>query len=131
MRMTAILSSLVLGLAATAASAQSLSAGGNAFVGSAPDRPGCPAVRIHLVRSGENLQGIAFYANGSGVSRLEGTTDGRRFSWDQTNWKGNGPVGHVEGTIGPEGEMRVQLVGTPCSFQTVLPLYNDNGEGAR
>ena len=116
-------------VAFTAAHAQQLTPGGTTFTGGAPDRPGCPAVKIHLTRSGQSLAGFAYYADGSGVSRLEGRTDGRRFSWDQTNWSGKGPTGHVDGTINAQGNMHVQLVGTNCSFDTVLPLYNDYGGG--
>ena len=111
------------------AQAQQIPVGGATFTGSAPDRPGCPAIRIHLTQSGQTLAGFVYYANGSGVSRLEGTTDGRRFSWDETNWTGKGPTGHVEGTINQQGNMHVQLVGTNCSFDAVLPLYNDYSGG--
>lgn len=116
-------------IAFTAVHAQQLTPGGTTFTGGAPDRSGCPAVRIHLTRSGQSLAGFAYYADGSGVSRLEGMTDGRRFSWSQTNWTGKGPTGHVDGTINAQGNMHVQLVGTNCSFDTVLPLYNDYGGG--
>lgn len=111
------------------ASAQVLPPGGGSFVGRAPDRPGCPAIEVHIVRNNTTLTGVAFYSNGSGVSSVKGNTDGRTVSWSLEPIKGNGPTGQVTGTISPEGLMKTHLAGTQCNAEATLGLYHDYGGG--
>lgn len=120
---------LLEGVGATAASAQQLPPGGETFVGRTASRPGCPAVELHIIRSATSLGGVVFYADGSGVSQIQGTTDGKTFAWDQVSIKGKGPLGHVTGIIAPTGAIQMHLEGTDCGFNGTLPQLTDYSNG--
>jgi hypothetical protein len=95
--------------------------GGGSFVGTTEERPGCPAVTLHIIRSGSALTGSAMVVNGTGMSTIHGQTDGRTINWTMTSVEGQGPSGQVTGTISPEGRVQIQKVGSECTFSTYLP----------
>jgi hypothetical protein len=105
-----------------------LGAGGS-FVGTTQERPGCPAATMHIVRSGSTLLGTIFFVNGSGTSSIHGQTDGRTLSWTMTPVEGKGPSGQVTGTVSGNGQLRIQKVGTECTFETFLPMLGANRAG--
>ena len=98
--------------------------GGGSFVGTTQDRPGCPAVTLHIIRSGSTLLGSVMYVNGGGMSSIHGQTNGSTLNWTMTPVEGKGPTGQVTGTITPEGRLQIQKVGTECTFATYLPLVS-------
>src|ERR1700682_6110836 len=46
--------------------------GGGSFVGTTQDRRGCPAVTLHIIRSGSTILGSVMYVNGGGMSSIHG-----------------------------------------------------------
>jgi hypothetical protein len=116
------------------ASAQPVGGGGS-FVGTTRERPGCPAVTLHIIRSGSTLIGSAMYANGSGMSSIHGQTDGKTINWTMTSVEGQGPTGQVTGTISQTGRLQIHKVGTECTFETYLPALRPEsaygGQGGR
>jgi hypothetical protein len=110
------------------ASAQGTSGGGS-FVGTTQDRPGCPAVTLHIIRSGSTLLGSVMYVNGGGMSSVHGQTDGRTLNWTMTPVEGKGPTGQVTGMISPEGRLQIQKVGTECTFTAYLPFVSPDVGG--
>ena len=102
------------------ASAQPVGGGGS-FVGTTRERPGCPAVTLHIVRSGSTLIGTAMYVNGSGMSSIHGQTDGKTVNWTMTSVEGRGPTGQVAGTISPTDWLQIRKVGIECTFELYLP----------
>jgi hypothetical protein len=115
----------LLALSATAAYAQPAPQGDASFVGATVAKGSCPALRLHILRAGTVLSGVVFYADGSGISSVKGTTNGKTFDWTQTSISGHGPVGNVTGTIGVEGAMAFKWTGTPCTLSASLPMYNN------
>jgi hypothetical protein len=107
------------------ASAQPM--GGGSFVGTTSETPSCPAVTLHVLRSGSTLIGTAFFVNGSGTSSIHGQTDGETLSWTMASVEGKGPVGEVTGTISPNGRLQIKKVGSSCTFETFLPMLNETG----
>jgi hypothetical protein len=104
--------------------------GGGSFVGTTSETPDCPAVTLHVLRSGPTLIGTAFFVNGSGTSSIHGQTDGRTLSWKMVPVEGKGPSGEVTGTLSPEGLLQIQKVGTSCTFNAMLPMFHENtGQG--
>jgi hypothetical protein len=109
------------------ASAQPM--GGGSFVGTTSETAGCPAVTLHVLRSGATLIGTAFFVNGTGTSSIHGQTDGRSLSWTMTSVEGKGPVGEVTGTVSPIGRLQIKKVGTSCTFETFLPMIQNTTTG--
>ena len=86
--------------------------GGGSFVGTTSETQDCPAVTLHVLRSGPTLIGTAFFVNGSGTSSVHGQTDGKTLNFKMASVEGKGPVGDVTGTISPQGLLQIQKVGT-------------------
>jgi hypothetical protein len=104
--------------------------GRGSFVGTTSETPDCPAVTLHILRSGPTLIGTAFFVNGTGTSSIHGQTDGKTVNWRMVPVEGKGPDGDVTGTISPEGLLQIQKVGTACTFQAMLPMFRENtGQG--
>ncbi len=119
---------LLLALGATSAMAQPANSGlgtDGTFVGATKASAGCPAVKLHIVRAGSALSGVVFYADGSGISSVKGTTDGKTLHWTETSVSGHGPTGEVTGKISSEGGLSLNKTGTTCSLTATLPMYND------
>ena len=125
MLFTLIVAGGALGVSCAGAVAQS--PGGASLVGQTRASAGCPAVGLHIIREGSQLSGVVFNLDGSGTSKVSGTTDGKTFSWHDTPVNGNGPTGDVSGTVSPQGVFRSAKAGTPCTFDTLLPLLNEYG----
>jgi len=109
--------------------AQDPEIGHGSFVGTTKASSGCPSIVLHVLRDGSALSGVAFYANGSGVSSLSGSTNGGKFMWHSVSIKGKGPVGDVTGTVSPDGSMVAKLVGTTCSISATLPMLTNSYPG--
>ncbi len=116
---------LLLTLAAPTAFAQISPMGDGSFVGRTRGTSACPSVTLHILRDASVLSGVVFYSNGSGVSTVKGTTDGKTINWVQTSVSGKGPTGKVTGTVSAAGAMDIHLVGTDCELKVTLPVYND------
>ena len=133
--MKKVLTTVGIGLALASAFvmpsfAQADIVGGGSMVGQTKASPGCPSVVLHILRNATQISGVAFYADGSGVSQVQGAMGpNNTFAWHQTSISGNGPPGDVTGTLEPNGALKVQLVGTTCTFETVLPLLPTYGVG--
>jgi hypothetical protein len=114
-----------------AASAQPIGGpmGGGSFVGTTTEKPGCPAVTLHIVRNGPSLIGTAFFVNGSGTSSIHGQTDGKTVNWTMASIEGKGPVGEVTGTVSPMGRLEIKKVGSSCTFETWLPMIQNTTTG--
>ncbi len=97
---------------------------GDSYVKETAGSPGCPPVVLHVLRSGQTLSGVVFFKDGSGVSSVQGTTDGTNVNWTMTPMSGNGPKGEVTGRVSPQGSLRLQLTGTNCTLKTMVPLYS-------
>jgi hypothetical protein len=69
------------------------------YAGSAPSSvAGCPALVWRLARDGNNVNGISYYADLSGLSKVTGTVDKTgKFILTLTSTMGNGPVATVTG----------------------------------
>ena len=117
---------LVLNAAVGVALASAQGTGGASLVGQTKASPGCPAVEIHITREGSQLSGLVFNRDGSGVSRVNGELNGSTFHWHDTPISGNGPTGDVSRTVTPQGILQSAKTGTPCSFDKVLPIMNEN-----
>ncbi len=105
------------------------SPGGASLVGQTKASPGCPAVELHITREGDQLSGIVFNRDGSGVSQVSGVVEGNTFHWHDTPIRGNGPTGDVSGTVSPQGILQSTKTGTPCTFDKVLPMLNEYSNG--
>ena len=106
--------------------------GGGSFVGTTQERPGCPAVTLHIIRSGSTLSGSVMRVNGTGMSSVHGQTDGKTVNFTMTSVEGTGPTGQVTGTISQIGRLQIKKVGTECSFETYLPqLRPESGYGGQ
>lgn len=116
-----------LSLSCGVAAAQS--PGGASLVGQTRPSSGCPAVGLHIIREGSQLSGVVFNLDGSGLSKVQGSVNGSAFQWHDTVVSGNGPTGDVSGTVSPQGAFRSAKAGTPCTFNTLLPMANDTGGG--
>lgn len=116
---------VLLMVAAPASNAQTSTSGDSTFVGATKAKAGCPATKIHIVRADTLLTGVVFFANGSGVSSVKGTTDGKKFSYTMTSISGQGPVGEVVGTVSPDGMITSNQVGTSCGLTATIPRYAD------
>ena len=129
---TAVLSSLAVVGAITNASrvsAQGMT-GGASYAVETPAKPGCRAAVLHIVREGSELTGVVFFKDGSGVSTVHGSTDGRTLQWTMTPASGNGPTGEVTGQISPQGSLTARLTGSNCTLDTTVPQYHEYGGGA-
>ncbi len=111
------------------AAAQDAAIGHGSFVTTTKPTPGCPSVVLHVLRDGNALSGVAFYADGSGVSSLSGSTNGGKFEWHSVSIKGKGPVGDVTGTVSPDGAMVAKLAGATCSLTATLPMLTNSYPG--
>ena len=116
-------------LAFSSGIAAAQSPGGGSLVGRTSASPGCPAVGLHIIREGDQLSGVVFNLDGTGVSKVQGSVQGGTFMWHDTVMSGNGPTGDVSGTVSPQGVFRSSKAGTPCTFNTLLPMQNDTGGG--
>ncbi len=116
-------------MAAGAGNAIAQSPGGASLVGRTTPAPGCPAVGVHIIREGNQLSGVAFFLDGSGVSRVSGTVSGNTFQWHDTPTTGTGPVGDVTGTVSAQGIFQSAKTGTSCTFDKVLPMLNEYSNG--
>ncbi len=122
------LSAVALALSCGVAMAQA--PGGGSLVGRTKAAPGCPAVGLHIIREGSQLSGVVFNLDGTGLSKVVGSVQGNTFMWHDTVMSGNGPTGDVSGTISPQGEFKSAKAGTPCTFDTLLPMLNEYGGGS-
>ena len=118
----------LLGLAATNAQEMTPNA---SYVAETAEAPGCRPAVLHIIRSGVALSGVVFFKDGSGVSSVNGGTDGRTFHWTMASMTGSGPVGEVTGSVSPDGALQAKLAGTNCTLTTVIQRYRDiyNGSG--
>ncbi len=129
---TSVLSSLFLaGLAALSptVSAQGLT-GGASYAVETSAKPGCRPVVLHIVREGGELTGVVFFKDGSGVSTVQGSTDGHTLQWTMTPVTGKGPSGQVTGQVSPQGSLTARLTGSNCTLETTVPQYHEYGGGA-
>ena len=110
-------------------SAMAQTPGGASLVGRTTPSPGCPAVGVHIIREGNQLSGVVFYLDGSGVSRVSGSVSGNTFQWHDTPTTGTGPTGDVTGTVSPQGIFQSAKSGTSCTFDKVLPMLNEYSNG--
>ena len=129
MRLFGSLGLVTLALASPAAFGQSMT-GGASYVVETTAKPGCRPVVFHVVREGGTLSGVVFFKDGSGVSSVNGTTDGSTVSWTMSSLSGSGPTGNVTGQISPQGGLAARLSGTNCTLDTTVPQYRDLGGGA-
>jgi hypothetical protein len=123
----AILAGSLLSVGPAAAQGADIAHG--SFVGTTKATPGCPSVVLHVLRDGSTLSGVAFYADGSGVSSVSGSSNAGKFEWQQVSIKGKGPIGEVTGTVSPQGSMVANLVGSTCSFVATLPMLTNTYPG--
>lgn len=109
------------------------------YVGTAASSvAGCPKLIWRLARDGDNVTGIAYYSDMSGVSQVKGTVDkDGAFTLQLTSSMGNGPVATVTGqrsaknaarTLEKQGALEANMVGTGCANMhlTMKPVYNLN-----
>jgi hypothetical protein len=109
------------------------------FVGSAASSvPGCPRLMWRLARDGDNVNGIAYYSDLSGMSRVTGTVNqAGAFTLQLTSTMGNGPVGTVTGQREPKNPLRTEeaqgalvaeMTGQGCANMhlRIRPVYNLN-----
>ena len=116
-------------MAAGAGSAVAQNPGGASLVGRTTPAPGCAAVGVHIIREGNQLSGVVFFLDGSGVSRVNGSVNGSTFQWHDTPTTGTGPTGDVTGTVSSQGVFQSAKSGTNCTFDKVLPLLNEYSNG--
>ena len=120
----------VLGLvSATSAHAQNSLSGGASYVAETSAKPSCRPAVLHILREGTALSGVVFFKDGSGVSSVQGTTDGKTFQWTMASMTGAGPQGEVTGDISPQGALRAKLTGTNCTLETTVPQYHEYSNG--
>jgi hypothetical protein len=112
------------------------------FVGSsASSVAGCPRVMWRLARDGDNVNGIAYYSDLSGLSHVTGTVDkAGAFTLTLTSAMGNGPVATVTGkraaknpalTEEAQGALEATMTGAGCANMriSIRPTYNLNTYG--
>ena len=116
-------------MASGAGSAVAQGPGGASLVGRTTPAPGCPAVGVHIIREGNQLSGVVFFLDGSGVSRVNGTVNGNSFQWHDTPTTGTGPTGDVTGTVSQQGVFQSAKSGTSCTFDKLLPMLNEYSNG--
>ena len=129
---TVVLSSFVIvGMAAAVptVSAQGMT-GGASYAVETSAKPGCRPVVLHIVREGTQLRGVVFFKDGSGVSSVQGSTDGHTLQWTMTPAAGQGPAGQVTGQVSPQGSLTARLVGSNCTLDTTVPQYREYSGGA-
>ncbi len=115
--------------AAPGAKAQDIAAGGASYVEETSAKPGCRAAVLHILREGGALSGVVFFKDGSGVSSVQGTTDGKTFRWTMMPMTGAGPQGEVTGSISPQGSLQARLTATNCTLDTTVPQYHEYSNG--
>ncbi len=128
---TSVLSSLYfVGVSAVApnVSAQGMT-GGASYAVETSAKPGCRPVVLHIVREGSELTGVVFFKDGSGVSTVQGSTDGHTLQWTMTPANGKGPSGQVTGQVSPQGSLTARLTGSNCTLETTVPQYREYGGG--
>jgi hypothetical protein len=113
------------------------------FVGTTPSTvAGCPAVMWRVARDGNNVNGIAYYTDLSGLSHVTGTADQAtgKFTLVLTSVMGSGPVGTVTGQRSAaganqaQGALEADLKGPGCAnvhvnMKPVLDLNTYGGTG--
>lgn len=129
MKTTLATAIVAAGIAVGCNGAQAQSPGGASLVGRTTPSPGCPAVGVHILREGNQLSGVVFFLDGSGVSKVSGSVDGNSFRWHDTPSSGNGPTGDVTGTVSSTGVLQSAKAGTSCTFDKVLPMLNEYSNG--
>ena len=72
------------------------------------------------------INGVAYYSDMSGVSKVSGTmTAEGKITASMTSVSGNGPAGNVTGTVGAEGT-HIDLVGANCANTSFdLPRFQE------
>ena len=110
---------------AASAQTQGTLSGGASYVAETSAKPNCRAAVLHIVREGGNLSGVVFFKDGSGVSSVHGSTDGKTFRWTMASMTGAGPQGEVTGAVSPQGALQARLAGTNCTLETTVPQYNE------
>jgi len=122
-------SALALGtMAALPAQAQAPTPGFSAATKSSV--AGCPYIVWRLARNPATgaVNGIAYYADMSGVSSVSGMR-GASGHFDlelKATHLGSGPVGRISGTVSPNGAIKGMLIGQGCANATVdLELTDD------
>lgn len=117
-----LLAAGLLGLGVMGAGPTYAAAPSGGFYGSFPSSvSGCPAIVWRLANTNGQINGMAYYANLSGVSNVTGTiaADG---SFNLTLTKtsiGDGPVGTVTGTRSADGEIKATLKGEGCANNVI------------
>ncbi len=99
--------------------------GGASYAVETTAKPGCRAAVLHIVREGGELSGVVFFKEGSGVSSVKGSTDGRTLQWTMTPVSGEGPKGDVTGQVSSTGNLAAHLAGTNCTLETTVPQYHE------
>ncbi|MGH7120429.1 MAG: hypothetical protein ACREFP_15800 [Acetobacteraceae bacterium] len=117
-----LLAAGLLGLGVMAAGPTYAAAPSGGFYGStASTTAGCPSIVWRLANSSGNIHGMAYYADLSGLSNVEGTiqSDGS-FTLTLTKTSiGSGPVGTVTGSRAANGEIKATLKGEGCANNEV------------
>ena len=113
----------------TGAQAQDAPIAGASYVLETSAKPGCRPAVLHIVRNGFALSGVVFFKDGSGVSSVTGTTDGKAFQWTMARIRGAGPQGEVTGQVLPVGALQAKLTGSNCTLEATVPQYHDYGNG--
>ena len=100
--------------------------GEGSFVGSVPAHDNCPAVTLHIIRSGTStsggskLTGVIFYTDGTGVSNVTGDITNGVVKFTMTPASGRGISGQVEGTLSND-RLQIHSVQNPqCGLDTYL-----------
>lgn len=116
-----LLAAGLLGLGVIAAAPTYAAAPPAGFYGATPATiAGCPAIVWRLANSNGEVHGMAYYADMSGLSNVQGTisSDGA-FTLNLTKTSiGNGPVGTVTGTRSASGDITATLKGEGCANGT-------------
>jgi len=101
-----------------------------AYVGFSQGTAQCPATSWHIVPVANKLFGYMWNSDGSGISRVQGTTNpDHSFSMKLTSINGKGPTGTITGHRTPNGRIESQLTGTSCSYATPMVMIDMEGHG--
>ena len=140
LKLVALMSLGVLTLAPVLSSSGAMAQGAKpGFVGTAASSvANCPNLMWRLARDGDNVNGIAYYSDLSGLSRVTGTVDkAGKFTLSLTSVMGNGPVATVTGqrqaatANQAQGRLVADMTGQGCANMhlTIRPVPNLNTYG--
>lgn len=109
------------------------------FVGEAASSvAGCPKLMWRLARDGDQVNGIVYYSDLSGLSHVTGTVDkSGHFTLTTTSVMGSGPVGTVTGqrkaagANQASGALQATMTGEGCANMhlSMKPVANLNNYG--